>query len=185
MIQQNTKVGSPCSLHSQVGHNIRYSVKHDVAEWICLVVCFLQIKLTDFFLDGNFTEFGPKVNQTANFPKNLKTNPKVLESLSQDVFDRNDPMGRVFPIVTTCEIKSVRFRRIFVCFHFLSQFGTAGGEKLTPALCVLPNNIVHQKFYLFLWFWLFAITIVTLLHQLYRSTFLLAENLFYCSVFHL
>ena len=30
-------------------------------------------------------------------------------------------MGRVFPIVTTCEIKSVRFRRIFVCFHFLSQ----------------------------------------------------------------
>ena len=37
-------------------------------------------------------------------------------------------------------------------------------------MCVLPNNIVHQKFYLFLWFWLFAIAIITLLHQIYRST---------------
>ena len=37
-------------------------------------------------------------------------------------------------------------------------------------MCVLPNNIVHQKFYLFLWFWLFAITIITLFYQLYRST---------------
>ena len=67
MTQKNTKAGFTTSLRSQVGHNIRYSVKHDIAEWICLVVCFLQIKLTDFFLDGNFTEFGPKVNQTANF----------------------------------------------------------------------------------------------------------------------
>jgi len=35
-------------------------------------------------------------------------------------------------------------------------------------VCVLPNNIVHQKFYLFLWFWLFAIAIITLLHQIFR-----------------
>ena len=59
-------------------------------------------------------------------------------------------------------------------FHLtIQQFGTAGVEGHADALCVLPNNVVHQKFYLFLWFWLFAITIVTLLHQLYRSTWIL------------
>jgi len=122
-----------------VGHNVRYSVKHGAAEWICLAVCFLQIKLTDFFLNGAFFKYGPEVID--NY------------SLSEDAFDRTDPMGRIFPIVTSCTIQ---------------KFGTAGGDAQTDALCVLPNNIVHQKFYLVLWFWLFAITIVTLLHQLYR-----------------
>jgi len=120
-----------------VGHNVRYSVKHGLAEWICLAVCFLQIKLTDFFLNGAFIQYGPE----------------VMSSLSEDPFDRSDPMGRTFPIVTSCKIQ---------------RFGTAGVEGHADALCVLPNNVVHQKFYLFLWFWLFAITIVTLLHQLYR-----------------
>ena len=36
------------------------------------------------------------------------------------------------------------------------------------ALCVLPNNIVHQKFYLFLWFWLIFLVTATVLLLLYR-----------------
>lgn len=92
-------------------------------------------------------------------------------SLSEDAFDRTDPMGRIFPIVTSCTIQKVRLRQLFtILILSILQFGTAGGDAQTDALCVLPNNIVHQKFYLVLWFWLFAITIVTLLHQLYRST---------------
>jgi len=120
-----------------VGHNVRYSVKHGAAEWICLVVCFLQIYLTNFFLNGAFLTYGQE----------------AVDSLSQDPFDRRDPMERTFPIVTSCK---------------LEKFGTGGYGDHVDALCVLPNNIVHQKFYLALWFWLFAITIVTLLHQLYR-----------------
>ena len=50
----------------------------------------------------------------------------------------------------------------------ISYFGTGGGKSTTHAICVLPNNIVHQKFYLFLWFWLLFITTVTAGHQLYR-----------------
>ena len=36
------------------------------------------------------------------------------------------------------------------------------------AICVLPNNIVHQKFYLFLWFWLIFLVTATFLLLLYR-----------------
>ena len=51
---------------SKVGHNVRYSVKHGAAEWICLAVCFLQIKLTDFFLNGAFFKYGPEVGHQLN-----------------------------------------------------------------------------------------------------------------------
>ena len=33
---------------------------------------------------------------------------------------------------------------------------------------MLPNNIVHQKFYLFLWFWLIFLVTATVLLLLYR-----------------
>ena len=36
------------------------------------------------------------------------------------------------------------------------------------AICVLPNNIVHQKFYLFLWFWLIFLVTSSSLLILYR-----------------
>ena len=35
-------------------------------------------------------------------------------------------------------------------------------------MCVLPNNIVHQKFYFFLWFWLIFLVTATFLLLLYR-----------------
>ena len=37
------------------------------------------------------------------------------------------------------------------------------------AICVLPNNIVHQKFYLFLWFWLIFLVTTSALLILYRA----------------
>merc|ERR1712080_650477 len=44
------------------------------------------------------------------------------------------------------------------------------------AICVLPNNVVHQKFYLFLWFWLLGLTLVTFIHQIYRVCLLLLPS---------
>ena len=63
---------------SKVGHNVRYSVKHGIAEWICLAVCFLQIKLTDFFLNGAFIKYGPEVRQMGLCPGQIlfKPNPR-------------------------------------------------------------------------------------------------------------
>jgi len=44
-----------------VGHNLRYAIKQGVAEWLCLVVCALQILITNSFLGDSFLEYGPKV----------------------------------------------------------------------------------------------------------------------------
>merc|ERR1712012_287523 len=117
------------------GHNVRYAVKHGVSESICVLVGFLHIALTDFFLNEAFSNLGPEV---------------VANLSGADV---QNPLARTFPIVTSCNLR---------------QFGGGCHQTNLDAVCVLPNNIVHQKFYLFLWFWLFAITIITLLHQLYR-----------------
>ena len=35
-------------------------------------------------------------------------------------------------------------------------------------MCVLPNNIVHQKFFLFLWFWFLALFCLTICLLVYR-----------------
>ena len=34
------------------------------------------------------------------------------------------------------------------------RFGLAGGETSISGLCVLPLNMINQKFYMLFWFWL-------------------------------
>ena len=36
-------------------------------------------------------------------------------------------------------------------FH---KFGTSGNIEKHDALCILPLNIVNEKIYIFIWFWL-------------------------------
>ena len=121
----------------QVGDNAYYAFKYSLAEWLCLVVCIVQIALTDSFLNSSFLTYGSS----------------IVSEINTDPFNRIDPMERTLPIVTMCT---------------LPRYGTAGHKAETKAICVLPNNIVHQKFYLFLWFWLTFLTIVTVIHQIYR-----------------
>ena len=51
----------------------------------------------------------------------------------------SDPMIYVFPRMTKCT------------FH---KFGTSGNIEKHDALCILPLNIVNEKIYIFIWFWL-------------------------------
>ena len=53
--------------------------------------------------------------------------------------DRTDPLIEVFPRLTKCT------------FH---KFGTSGNIEKHDALCILPLNIVNEKIYIFIWFWL-------------------------------
>jgi len=60
--------------------------------------------------------------------------------------DRTDPLSKVFPRMTKCH------------FH---KYGGSGTIEKVDALCVLGMNIVNEKVYVFLWFWLMILAVVT------------------------
>ena len=59
---------------------------------------------------------------------------------------RTDPMTRVFPRMTKCIYK---------------KFGSSGTIQTHDALCLLPINVINEKIYVFLWFWLIALAALT------------------------
>ncbi|KAK0092739.1 hypothetical protein PV326_000704 [Microctonus aethiopoides] len=97
-----------------------------------------QIYLLDVFLEGQFTEYGPAV---ATFAAEIKP------------FDRIDPMARLFPKVTKCT---------------LHTFGSAGSLQTFDAMCVMPLNVVNEKTFVFIWFWLIILACSGALAILYR-----------------
>jgi hypothetical protein len=67
--------------------------------------------------------------------------------------DRPDPMAKVFPKVTKCT------------FH---NYGPSGTVEKKDGLCVLPLNIINEKIYIFIWFWLIIISVITGFALVYR-----------------
>lgn len=76
----------------------------------------------------------------------------VLQFTSMDQEHRTDPMIDIFPRVTKCT------------FH---KFGPSGSIVNHDALCVLALNILNEKIYIFLWFWLIFLGILSALTMAY------------------
>ena len=68
--------------------------------------------------------------------------------------NRTDPMIAVFPRVTKCT------------FH---KFGPSGSIQTHDALCILALNILNEKIFIFLWFWLIILSALSGLALLYSS----------------
>lgn len=62
-------------------------------------------------------------------------------------------MDQFFPKLTKC---------------FLRRFGPSGTIELRDRLCVLPLNLVNEKIFVVLWFWLLMLTFVSTLAVLFR-----------------
>lgn len=60
--------------------------------------------------------------------------------------NRSDPMLEVFPRITKCT------------FH---KYGASGSIQKHDALCVLALNILNEKIYIFLWFWLIILAVLS------------------------
>lgn len=71
---------------------------------------------------------------------------EVLKFNQIDQENRYDPMIAVFPRVTKCTFK---------------KFGPSGTIESHDALCVLALNILNEKIYIFLWFWLIILGIIS------------------------
>merc|ERR1712032_529743 len=78
---------------------------------------------------------------------------EVATFVGQDPQYRRDPMSRVFPRVTKC---------------IYEKFGQSGTTETHDALCLLPINVVNEKIYVFLWFWLLLLALITSLFVVFR-----------------
>jgi len=86
----------------------------------------------------------------------------VLAYTNEEAEDRPDPMKVVFPKVTKCT------------FH---KYGPSGTVEKKDGLCVLPLNIINEKIYIFIWFWLVFLAVVTGLVLLYRFAMILGAQI--------
>jgi len=72
---------------------------------------------------------------------------------------------------------STAFPTVVMCF--MPLFGPSGTLSTVSGVCTLPLNIVHEKIFLVLWFWLLGLALVALV-QLVRQAALLSSTLRPC-----
>jgi len=53
-----------------------------------------------------------------------------------------------------------------------TKYGPGGSAQTLDALCVLPLNVLNEKFFLILWYWIVFLFIVTVCALVYRCLFL-------------
>ncbi|CAG9824623.1 unnamed protein product [Phaedon cochleariae] len=56
------------------------------------------------------------------------------------------------------------------------NFGPSGSDEEHDFLCILPLNVLNEKLFLVLWYWLFILLAISSLCLLYRSLFLFAPK---------
>ena len=92
--------------------------------------------------------------QTLIWFSNIENKRKIQKLLLLiNLSSHADPMIYVFPRMTKCT------------FH---KFGTSGNIEKHDALCILPLNIVNEKIYIFIWFWLLLLGVLSFLVLVYR-----------------
>ncbi|CAL4082056.1 unnamed protein product, partial [Meganyctiphanes norvegica] len=78
---------------------------------------------------------------------------KVIEFTEIEQVDRTDPMIELFPRITKCDF---------------NMFGPSGTIEKHDILCVLAINVLNEKIYVFLWFWLLILATLSSLGFIYR-----------------
>ena len=77
---------------------------------------------------------------------------QVLYWADMDPEERTDPLVEVFPRLTKCT------------FH---KYGPSGTIERHDAMCLLALNIISEKVYVFLWFWLIILAVLTAIYLVY------------------
>ena len=99
-----------------------------VCECVAVIVSGLALIITDKFLQSRFLSYGLDVWGFYNLPPEERKLKGV-----------KDPMCQVFPRIAACD------------YH---RFGTGGDQANVNALCILALNIINDKVFLILWWWL-------------------------------
>ena len=127
-------------------------------EWFCMANHCLQIYLIDHLLGGEFSTYGLQVSPLSSIspsrcPPCPSPPPQVITFAMLDDEERADPMVRIFPKVTKCT------------FH---NFGASGTIQQFDGLCILPINMINDKIYIGIWFWMFLLLVISIGFMIYR-----------------
>jgi len=133
-----------------MGKNNTYAVTFFFMEILNLLNLFVQMGITNEFLQGRFINYGSRV---LNY---------VHDSTIGSGGWNWNPMDEVFPKIAKCQF---------------NKHGVGGGIQNHDAMCILPLNIVNEKIYLVLWWWYIVLSVLSAMAVLYRLTSILLPDL--------
>ena len=124
--------------------NNGYFAKFIFCECANFVILFATCYGTDVFLHGKFSTYGWDVVQWYR---------QHGRSSSRNSADNHSPFCTTFPTEVSCTIPNI---------------GAGGRGQRFNGLCVLSQNIINEKIYLLIWFWLLILSCIAVLHFLFR-----------------
>ncbi|XP_013198065.1 innexin inx2 [Amyelois transitella] len=130
--------------HTNIYTHNTYALRYALCEFLNLANVVGQIFLLDKFLGGAFRNYGAAIAAFTH-------TPKVPDNMID--YDLINPMDQFFPKLTKC---------------WLRKYGPTGTLQLKDRLCVLPLNIVNERIFLILWFWLIFLALVSAMALLFR-----------------
>lgn len=126
---------------SVLHRNTYYFWKFVVCEFLNVLILLGNYYVTDKFLNGNFWYYGWDVIQYSRMPTEMQ---KI----------NVNPFCRAFPLEVSCTVPNV---------------GAAGGEQNHNGLCVLTQNVINEKMYLAVWFWMVFMVFLVPFSIFYRT----------------
>ncbi|XP_017462281.1 PREDICTED: innexin inx2-like [Rhagoletis zephyria] len=145
--ERTRKLANSKGIGRGVDSHGRLFAGHLLSEVLNLLNVLGQIVFLDRFLGGQFFGYGWRVVTSQQWKL-----PFSSSALS-------DPMLEVFPSVAKCAMDS------------LDQNNTS-----SHTVCLLAENILAEKMYLFLWFWLYALLLATVCSLAFSTAFLLRPS---------
>ena len=138
-----------------------YFGKYVFCEILNFVILVLNFHFTDVFLSGNFWYYGSGWIQY-----NRMSYREQETSVS--------PFCNTFPLEVSCSVPN---------------FGAGGGIQMLNGMCVLTQNIINQKMYLVIWFYMVFLILIfpicifyrvlTLFFDCFRSACLIGKDVIF------
>ena len=114
-----------------------------LCELLNVIILVANYYLINAFLGGRFSTYGADV---------VAFSMKDPDVYPGEIFD---PMCDAFPTIVNC---------------VTHDFGTDGKIQSKSVLCILGQNIINEKIYLFLWFWfviMYLVSIATFIYYIF------------------